>query len=791
VLCGAIMTILDSTIVNIAIPTLQKAFGVANYTDIAWVVTAYLLAQGMVIPASGWATDRFGTKRLYIITLVLFTVASALCGVAPNLGMLIFFRVLQGIGGGMIMPIGMTIILRAVGPQEMGKVMGIFGVPMLIAPALGPVLGGWFVQDFTWRLIFYVNVPIGVLGVVSAWRLLKETPTGSHHTLDWIGLLTATPAVLALLYAVDQSSTLGWGSSTVIALLVAAAVFLAVFVLRQLHTDEPLMNLSLFKDTTFSASMLLSFLIVTGLFGGMLLLPIFLQTVHGMDPLTTGLLLLPQALTAMAMMPLGGMLTDRFGPRPVVITGLIGMTISGVVLAQLHAETSMWVLTAGLVLRGIGMGLSMMPAMSAALARVPRHLTSRASSVTNTLQRVGSSLGIAILVTFLGAQITTAAAQANCNPSPATLAAAARIPDAPSPVTAASFCAGVRAQASANSAGTSQSTQAPRVASGNPALDAFFVAYGNEVQSIAFDRTFAFISILSVVGFIPALFLKRPERDPEVDHEAVPSARPVFRTDEVAMPQKVSDGSNITLMGIRIADAPPAPPPRRPGEQQLRAAWRASAEATADEAALGSAAHRVAADRDRWIITTLVALSSAVAAFAGFSGINAFLSRTQVSVACIVAAVLAAVVAGLVNNSHRADHETAARSYATLQHDAEDFRDVTAMNTSFDDARTAFLALIALRDRILDTVTPIAVQSPRSAERRPQDRPDVRDTAADAVPSVASAESPGAVQILPTPLRVEQVVVTAGIRAIAELHEGGILTDAEFSAKKADLLSRI
>ncbi|MGH7748427.1 MAG: MFS transporter, partial [Candidatus Dormibacteria bacterium] len=163
VLCGTIMTILDATIVNIAIPTLQKDLHAASYNDIAWVVTGYLLAQGAVIPLTGWATDRWGTKRLYLITIALFTLASMACGIAQNLPELIVFRILQGVGGGMLMPIGMTIILQAVGPQNMGRVMGIFGVPMLLAPALGPVLGGWFVQDFTWRLIFYVNVPIGIV----------------------------------------------------------------------------------------------------------------------------------------------------------------------------------------------------------------------------------------------------------------------------------------------------------------------------------------------------------------------------------------------------------------------------------------------------------------------------------------------------------------------------------------------------------------------------------------------------------------------------------------------------
>src|SRR5580704_3984698 len=188
VLLGTIMTILDATIVNIALNTLQRDFNAPSYENVAWIVTGYALAQGAVIPLSGWATDRWGTKKLFIATVLLFTVASAACGLSTSLGQLIIFRVLQGIGGGMMMPIGMTLILQTVGPKQMGKVMGFFGLPMLIAPAAGPVLGGWFVQDFTWRLIFFVNVPIGILALVSAWRFLKESNRSHGLRLDTFGL---------------------------------------------------------------------------------------------------------------------------------------------------------------------------------------------------------------------------------------------------------------------------------------------------------------------------------------------------------------------------------------------------------------------------------------------------------------------------------------------------------------------------------------------------------------------------------------------------------------------------
>ena len=508
VLCGTIMTLLDSTIVNIAIPTLQHDLNAGSYTAIAWVVTGYLLAQGAVIPLTGWATDRWGTKRLYLITIVTFTVASMLCGISQNLGELIVFRVIQGIGGGMLMPIGMTIILQAVGPRQMGRVMGIFGVPMLIAPAIGPVLGGWFVQDFSWRLIFYVNVPIGIVGFLAASRFLRETHRAHKLRLDLIGLFTGVPAVVALMYAVDRSNELGWTSPLVVSLLIAAVLLFGSFIVRQLRTSEPLLQLSLFRDRTFSWAMVLSFIIVTAMFGTMLLLPLYLQEVHGYDAIETGLLLLPQAIMAAISMPLGGWLTDRVGPRWVVATGMTLLTIGSVVLAQIHYDSSNYLVIGALMLRGFAMGFAMMPTLSAALARVPRRYTSRASSITNTLQRVSSSVGIAVLVTVLAGQFGAATRQATCTPSAAVVQAAATTLHQPT-LTAQQYCAELQAGINASSA--QQSAGSSTTSTGNVALDSFTHAYAGNVFSDAFDRTFVLIAIVSAFGIIPALFLKRPD----------------------------------------------------------------------------------------------------------------------------------------------------------------------------------------------------------------------------------------------------------------------------------------
>jgi EmrB/QacA subfamily drug resistance transporter len=397
----------------------------------------------------------------------------------------------------------------------MGRVMGVFGVPMLLAPAVGPVLGGWLVQDFTWRLIFYINVPIGVIAFVAAYRLLRETPYSHTMKLDWIGLLTGTPAVVALMYGVDRSSELGWRSPLVIGMLVIAAVFFAAFVWRQRVAEEPLLHLELFRDRTFSASIILGFFLVTALFGAMVLLPLYLQQVHGYDAISTGLMLMPQAVTAALFMPLGGYLTDRIGPRPVVIFGVLTLVVGGVLLAQIHVDSPVAFIVAALALRGMSMGFAMMPGMSAGLARIPPQLTSRASSITNTVQRAGSSVGIAILVTVLSAQIGASAAQASCDPSPAVLASApahavVNSTNVTAPVDPQALCSAMRARAAAGS--QNQSAQARPPSTGNAAFDAFAKSFGDTTLTIAFDRTFAFTAIVTALGLIPAWFLRKPER---------------------------------------------------------------------------------------------------------------------------------------------------------------------------------------------------------------------------------------------------------------------------------------
>jgi predicted MFS family arabinose efflux permease len=315
-------------------------------------------------------------------------------------------------------------------------------------------------------------------------------------------------AIVALAFGAHSGLTDSWASINALVMLGAAAIAIISIPIGMRGSPEPLLHLDLFRDGTFSWAMVLSFLVVTALFGGMLLVPIYLQQVRGFDALETGLLLLPMAAVAAITMPIGGILADRIGPRPVVITGLVPLTLGGVLLAQLHPNSSIWLLMSAMALRGFGMGFVMMPSMSAALARIPRQFTSRASSVTNSLQRVSSSIGIAVLVTILAGQFSTSTRDVPCNPPAQVLAAVSQ--QSGHPVSAAAFCAQLQHQFS-NVQFKGGGTAASSTSAQGPVRD-FVKSYADNVLSDSFDRTFAFIAFITVIGVIPALFLRKPEK---------------------------------------------------------------------------------------------------------------------------------------------------------------------------------------------------------------------------------------------------------------------------------------
>ncbi|XVQ08511.1 DHA2 family efflux MFS transporter permease subunit [Spirillospora sp. CA-255316] len=408
VVLGAIMSILDVTVVNVALKHLTEDFN-APLSTIQWVATGYTLALATVIPVTGWASARFGTKRLYMISIGLFVIGSALAGMAWNAESLIAFRVLQGLGGGMIMPAGMTILTQAAGPQRVGQVMSVVGIPMLLGPIAGPILGGWLVDDVSWRWIFYINVPIGAVALLLAARILKRDEPRPAERLDFLGLVLLSPGLAALLYGLATGAEKqDFGRTDVLITTIGGALLVLGFIahaLRRSNTN-PLIDLRLFRRRSVAAASGTLVLFACAFFGAMLILPLYYQTVRGETAFAAGLLLAPQGFGAMVTMPIGGKLTDRLGPGKVVLVGLT-IVVAGVAgfATQLTPDASYWALGAALFVMGLGMGMTMMPTMSAAMQTLQHDEVPRASTSLNIIQQVAGSIGTAFVAVLLATQL--------------------------------------------------------------------------------------------------------------------------------------------------------------------------------------------------------------------------------------------------------------------------------------------------------------------------------------------------------------------------------------------------
>jgi EmrB/QacA subfamily drug resistance transporter len=428
---GSAASILSSTVVNVAVPDLQATFH-AGLTDVQWILTAYLLGLSTVIPISGYVSDRFGTKRVYLVTLVAFTIASGLCGLAWNLQSEIAFRVIQGLAGGMVMPVGMTIIMRMAAPDERGRLMSILGVPLMLAPALGPTVGGWLIQVFDWRWVFWVNLPAGILALVLGFFFLEAgRMPWVERKVDVVGLFLATPGVALVIYGLTQAAVYGWSSWEALLPLAGGVLLVVGFVSWELRQEHPLLDMKVFRDAGFAASMVVGVIFASALFGAVFLIPVFMQEVQGKDTLQAGLLLAPQGLAAAAAMTISGTLSDRFGARPIVFSGILVLVAATLLLVRVTPATDNWSWILITSARGIGMGFAMMPNFAAAYVTLPQAAIARATALSNTLQRVSSSFGIAVLATIVEGRIaahlpTHQAIGAGAHLSQAALAAAAR-----------------------------------------------------------------------------------------------------------------------------------------------------------------------------------------------------------------------------------------------------------------------------------------------------------------------------------------------------------------------------
>ncbi|HEX5145977.1 MAG TPA: MDR family MFS transporter, partial [Conexibacter sp.] len=350
VVLGVFMSILDTTIVNVALETLARDLH-APLDTIQWVATGYLLSLAIVIPLSGWMSERFGSKRVWMTSVAIFGLGSALCGLAWSSGALIAFRIVQGIGGGMIMPVGMALLAQTAGPRRVGRVMAVIGVPMLLAPVFGPVIGGLIVSSVSWRWIFYVNVPIVVLALLLASRLLRsDQGRADAGRLDWVGVALLPPGLALIVFGLSEVEAHGGlGSPVAFGPIVAGFVLLALFGWHGWHAERPLVDVRLFAQRCFRPAALAITLAGAALFGSILVLALYYQVARGETPLDTGLLLAPQGLGAAAVMPLSGRLTDRIGGGHVATVGFALMALGTLPLAFVGPDTSYVLLSAALV----------------------------------------------------------------------------------------------------------------------------------------------------------------------------------------------------------------------------------------------------------------------------------------------------------------------------------------------------------------------------------------------------------------------------------------------------------
>jgi EmrB/QacA subfamily drug resistance transporter len=399
-LLGAFVAILNQTLLNVAIPRIMNDLNISANT-VQWLSTGYMLVNGVCIPLTAYLIEKFGTRKLFLVSMILFSTGAVVCATSPNFPLLMFGRVVQAAGAGIIMPLMMTVFLTIFPPEKRGAAMGTMGIAIIFAPAVGPTLSGWIVEHYSWRVLFDIVIPFGVVDLLFAILWMKNVTKMSNPKFDFLGAALSTLGFGGLLYGFSQAGSDGWSDPTVITWLIIGAIALAGFIGRELTTDRPMLELRVFKYNIFTLTTVISCISNMALFGGMLLLPIYLQNIRGFTPLESGLLLLPGSILMGIMSPIAGKLFDRFGARWLVVIGLTITTITTWQFSKLTGDTAYDTILLLYTLRCFGMSFIMMTIMTAGLNQLPLRLSSHGTAASNTARQVAASLGTAFLVTVM------------------------------------------------------------------------------------------------------------------------------------------------------------------------------------------------------------------------------------------------------------------------------------------------------------------------------------------------------------------------------------------------------
>ncbi|WP_339294213.1 DHA2 family efflux MFS transporter permease subunit [Paenibacillus sp. FSL W7-1279] len=407
IIIGMFMVLLNMTAMNVAIPNLMNSFQ-SSLSFMQWATTGYILAEAAIIPVAGWLADRFGSRRMFILAIFIFTICSILCALSVNAEQFILFRVLQGLGGGIVMPIGYAIVFQISPPDKVGTVMGSYlGVPILIAPAIGPVFAGWLVDNVSWPFLFWVNVPVGLLGIWFGLRYLPKLKSQTQAKLDKLGMIFGPIAFAALVYGVNQAGDAGWGSiQTIIGLAVGVAALL-LFILIELGNSEPLLELRVFRSKSFTSAMLILWITAAAFYGNFFLVPVYLQQVKGLNAFDTGLLMISPAIASIVLMQIGGRMYDRF--RSVKLLVIIGTALLGLGAFLLFTDSfgrGTGIILVAMTLAGSGHALYAMSLNAFVINAAPQGLINRVTSLNNASQQVVGSFAVAVFSTLLTTRIS-------------------------------------------------------------------------------------------------------------------------------------------------------------------------------------------------------------------------------------------------------------------------------------------------------------------------------------------------------------------------------------------------